>query len=129
MKSWKEFNQVITEKKSSKKKGDGNLANNYPPYDKVTRGDVIAGAKGEDQMGGKTKKKKLTEDVREKTDYKSLIQDLENYLKYETDPNKKASGRRELRNLKDKQDKKSHKIGMHKLKKLKKRSLLREIEH
>ena len=52
MKSWKEFNQVITEKKSSKKKGDGNLANNYPPYDKVTRGDVIAGAKGEDQMGG-----------------------------------------------------------------------------
>ena len=57
MKSWKEFNQVITEKKSSKKKGDGNLANNYPPYDKVTRGDVIAGAKGEDQMGGKAKKK------------------------------------------------------------------------
>jgi len=38
------------------KKGDGNLANNYPPYDKVTRGDVIAGAKGEDQMGGKKKK-------------------------------------------------------------------------
>lgn len=34
-------------------KGDGNLANNYPPFDKVTRGDVIAGAKGEDQMGGK----------------------------------------------------------------------------
>ena len=57
MKSWKEFNQVITEKKSSKKKGDGNLANNYPPYDKVTRGDVIAGVKGEDQMGGKAKKK------------------------------------------------------------------------
>jgi hypothetical protein len=42
------------------KKGDGNLANNYPPYDKVTRGDIIAGAKGEDQMGGK-KKKKVTE--------------------------------------------------------------------
>jgi len=38
-----------------KKKGDGNLANNYPPYDRVTRGDVIAGAKGEDQMGGKIK--------------------------------------------------------------------------
>jgi len=35
------------------KKGDGNLANNYPPYDKVTRGDVIAGATGKDQMGGK----------------------------------------------------------------------------
>lgn len=40
------------------KKNDGNLANNYPPYDKVTRGDVIAGAKGEDQMGGKKKEKK-----------------------------------------------------------------------
>ena len=39
------------------KKGDGNLANNYPPYDKVTRGDVIAGALGKDQMGGKKKKK------------------------------------------------------------------------
>lgn len=37
------------------KRNDGNLANNYPPYDKVTRGDVIAGAKGEDQMGGKRK--------------------------------------------------------------------------
>jgi hypothetical protein len=35
---------------------DGNLANNYPPYDKVTRGDVIAGATGKDQMGGKKKK-------------------------------------------------------------------------
>mgnify|MGYP006266672907 CR=1 FL=1 len=39
-----------------KKKGDGNLANNYPPYDKVTRGDVIAGATGKDQKGGKSKK-------------------------------------------------------------------------
>ena len=38
-------------------KGDGNLANNYPPYDKVTRGDVIAGAFGKDQEGGKKKKK------------------------------------------------------------------------
>lgn len=34
---------------------DGNLANNYPPYDKVTRGDVIAGRLGKDQMGGKKK--------------------------------------------------------------------------
>ena len=37
------------------KPNDGNLANNYPPYDKVTRGDVIAGATGKDQMGGKKK--------------------------------------------------------------------------
>jgi hypothetical protein len=39
---------------------DGNLANNYPPYNKVTRGDVIAGATGKDQMGGK---KKVKEEV------------------------------------------------------------------
>jgi len=46
---------------SEAKKGDGNLANNYPPYDKVTRGDVIAGALGKDQMGGKKKKKGIDE--------------------------------------------------------------------
>ena len=40
------------------KPNDGNLANNYPPYDKVTRGDVIAGALGKDHMGGKKKKMK-----------------------------------------------------------------------
>ena len=44
-------------------KGDGNLANNYPPYDEVTRGDIIAGARGEDQMGGKNKRKKVREEV------------------------------------------------------------------
>ena len=42
------------------KKNDGNLANNYPPYDKVTRGDVIAGATGKDQMGGKKNVKEGT---------------------------------------------------------------------
>lgn len=49
----------------SEKKGDGNLANNYPPYDKVTRGDVIAGALGQDQEGGKKKKKTKTESWRD----------------------------------------------------------------
>lgn len=44
------------------KKGDGNLANNYPPYDQVTRGDIIAGATGKDQMGGKKKKKGMKEE-------------------------------------------------------------------
>ena len=39
-------------------KNDGNLANNYPPYDKVTRGDVIAGRLGKDEMGGKKKSTK-----------------------------------------------------------------------
>jgi hypothetical protein len=42
----------------SEGKGDGNLANNAKPYDKVTRGDVIAGRLGKDEKGGKTKKKK-----------------------------------------------------------------------
>lgn len=37
---------------------DGNLANNAKPYDKVTRGDVIAGRLGKDEMGGKKKKVK-----------------------------------------------------------------------
>lgn len=32
---------------------DGNLANNSKPYDKVTRGDVIAGRLGKDEQGGK----------------------------------------------------------------------------
>jgi hypothetical protein len=41
---------------AKKKNGDGNLANNYPPFDKVTRGDVIAGATGKDQKGGKAVK-------------------------------------------------------------------------
>lgn len=40
----------------AKKKGDGNLANNAPPYKKVTRRDVIQGAQGKDEMGGKTVK-------------------------------------------------------------------------
>ena len=38
-----------------KKKGDGNLANNAKPYDKVTKGDVIAGRLGKDEKGGKVK--------------------------------------------------------------------------
>ena len=37
----------------AKKKGDGNLANNAKPYDKVTRGDVIAGRLGKDEKGGR----------------------------------------------------------------------------
>jgi hypothetical protein len=40
----------------AKKKGDGNLANNAKPYDKITRGDVIAGRLGKDEKGGKTVK-------------------------------------------------------------------------
>jgi hypothetical protein len=58
-----------------KKKGDGNLANNYPPYDKVTRGDIIAGATGEDQEGGKKKKKKEVEEG-----YKEIDREKENKM-------------------------------------------------
>lgn len=49
--------QVLARKLiAEKKKGDGNLANNAKPYDKVTRGDVIAGRLGKDEMGGKKMK-------------------------------------------------------------------------
>jgi len=55
-------------------KRDNDLANNYPPYDKVTRGDIIAGAKGNDEMGGKNKeavsKNKRTE-KKEHSDWRS----------------------------------------------------------
>ena len=47
--------------KEGKKANDGNLANNYPPYDKITRGDVIAGRLGKDEMGGKKKDKNVEE--------------------------------------------------------------------
>ena len=53
---------VRAPKHTKKAKGsDGDLANNYPPYDKVTRGDVIAGATGKDQKGGKAKDQKTAE--------------------------------------------------------------------
>lgn len=49
------------EKIEEAKPNDGNLANNYPPYDKVTKGDVIAGRLGKDHMGGKKKVKEEAE--------------------------------------------------------------------
>jgi hypothetical protein len=54
---------LATMKEAAKsKKGDGNLANNAKPYDKVTRGDVIAGRLGKDEKGGKDKKVKEAAD-------------------------------------------------------------------
>jgi hypothetical protein len=47
-----------TSKKTEEGKGDGNLANNAKPYDKITQGDVIAGRLGKDEEGGKKKVKK-----------------------------------------------------------------------
>ena len=52
--------------KQVQEKNDGNLANNAPPYDKVTRRDVITGALGKDEMGGKRKK----HDCAKKVNYK-----------------------------------------------------------
>ena len=55
-------------------KRDNDLANNYPPYDKVTRGDIIAGAKGNDEMGGKNKEavsKNRKTEKKEHSDWRS----------------------------------------------------------
>lgn len=41
----------------AKKKGDGDLTNNAVPYDKVTKADIIVGAVGRDEKGGKAKPK------------------------------------------------------------------------
>ncbi|ARW56999.1 hypothetical protein [Synechococcus phage S-B64] len=41
----------------AKKKGDGNLANNAVPYDRVTQADIVTGALGQDEEGGKKKPK------------------------------------------------------------------------
>lgn len=65
----------LAEKKAKPTKkssgNDGNLANNAKPYDKVTRGDVVAGRLGKDEMGGKKKPSKAPakkeEEVEEST--------------------------------------------------------------
>ncbi len=60
------------DKDMSEGKGDGNLANNAKPYDKVTRGDVIAGRLGKDEKGGKAKKSVKEESHQEKTTMKHV---------------------------------------------------------
>jgi hypothetical protein len=49
---------------------DGNLANNAKPYDKVTRGDVVAGRLGKDAQGGK--KDKVAKETAEKTSERDI---------------------------------------------------------
>jgi hypothetical protein len=49
----KDLAALRAKKKVKEGNGDGNLANNAKPYDKVTRGDVIAGRLGKDAKGGK----------------------------------------------------------------------------
>lgn len=63
---------IVRKVVAEKKKGDGNLANNAKPYDKVTKGDVIAGRLGKDEMGGKADKKKET--VKESADLSRMKQ-------------------------------------------------------
>jgi hypothetical protein len=55
------YEKEMAKANKSKKKGDGNLANNAKPYDKITKGDVVAGRLGKDEMGGKSKNKKVKE--------------------------------------------------------------------
>lgn len=67
------------------KHNDGNLANNYPPYNKVTRGDVIAGATGNDEMGGndkmgRKKKKKPSNKKRMNSYLKAINSDFEMWI-------------------------------------------------
>ena len=68
----KEFNKADTGKdisrlpkkvKKTDEGNDGNLANNAKPYDKVTRGDVVAGRLGKDEMGGKKPKEKKVDET------------------------------------------------------------------
>ena len=54
-----ESKDTTMKKTTEAKKGDGNLENNAKPYDKVTRGDVIAGRLGKDEKGGKKVKEAL----------------------------------------------------------------------
>ena len=61
----KKMAEESEEIEEAKKPNDGNLANNYPPYDKVTRGDVITGRLGKDHMGGKKKVKEEAEPIDE----------------------------------------------------------------
>jgi hypothetical protein len=68
----KELKQMIADCKKTldESKGDGNLANNAKPYDKVTRGDVIAGRLGKDEKGGKGKNDLTKKKVKEGMDHR-----------------------------------------------------------
>ena len=89
----KELKQMVADCKSKLdegNKGDGNLANNAKPYDKVTKGDVIAGRLGKDEKGGDKpagkkgmsaaqekffgKKKTVKESVEQRLSFKQMVQ-------------------------------------------------------
>jgi len=58
-------------------KNDGNLANNAPPYDKVTKRDVVTGRLGKDEMGGKRKKHDCAKKVSYKADGSSVAEEFD----------------------------------------------------
>jgi hypothetical protein len=75
-------NKTMKKTTETKKKNDGNLANNAKPYDKVTRGDVIAGRLGKDEMGGK--KKAASDAKKKKTVKEGETKELDMDLKDKT---------------------------------------------
>jgi len=66
--------------KQVQEKNDGNLANNAPPYDKVTRRDVITGRLGKDEMGGKRKKHDCAKKVNYKAEEFDVIPEMHTML-------------------------------------------------
>lgn len=77
---------------------DGNLANNAKPYDKVTRGDVIAGRLGKDEMGGKRKfKEDLDEaEMSRKEIFDTHFQKFKDRLDKEFGPEQRKKDKEEL---------------------------------
>ena len=67
-------------KQVQEKANDGNLANNAPPYDRVTRRDVITGRLGKDEMGGKRKKHDCAKKVNYKAEEFDVIPEMHTML-------------------------------------------------
>jgi hypothetical protein len=92
-------------------KGDGNLANNAKPYDKVTRGDVIAGRLGKDAKGGKKEKKVAEVKMADLPSTKVKGKSYGNQSNYERPP---EDARRPATTMPSKKDKKPMKESMFK---------------
>lgn len=57
--------EYIVVAKTTFNEADNNLANNYPPFDKVTRGDIIAAGRDEEQDGEVEGEEEMDEDEEE----------------------------------------------------------------
>lgn len=60
--------EYIVVAKSTFNEADKDLANNYPPFDKVTRGDIIAAGRDEEQDGESEGDEEEMEDDEEECD-------------------------------------------------------------